>query len=391
MKFLKQAQNFLEQRAGSINKNEALLTQSSFWMRSITWGLIGTTGFAFTWLCLARTDEIIVASGSLQPIGSVRDIQMPLGGVVDEILVKDGDEVGAGDVVMRLDTEASSQKQKSLQKSLSLKENQLELKKLESKRVKNLNQDRTKTLTEKVEFEKEILFRYKMLAKEGAAAELQYLQQRNTVQEVAGRLRETKLDGLREEAIQNQQIQLLLSELANLQSQLTETGVTLRYQALRSPVDGIVFDLKPKNPGYAGQGTEPLMKIVPLNALEAKVEISSSDIGFVRKGMEVDISIDSFPASDFGALMGKVDQLGSDALAPDQAKQRNEYRFPALIKFDAKDFKLKDGKYIWISKNKALPLQVGMSLTANIKLRKVSYLQLLLGSFKDKAAALKRF
>jgi len=391
MKFLKQAQNFLEQRAGSINKNEALLTQSRFWMRSITWGLIGTTGFAVAWLSLARTDEIIVASGSLQPIGSVRDIQMPLGGIVDEILVKDGDEVEAGDVVMRLDTETSSQKQKSLQKSLSLKENQLELKKLESKRVKNLTQDRIKTLTEKVKFEKEILFRYKMLAKEGAVAELQYLQQRNTVQEVEGRLRESKLDGLRQEAIQHQQIQLLLSELANLQSQLTETEVTLRYQSLRSPVDGIVFDLKPKNPGYAGQGTEPLMKIVPFNALEAKVEISSSDIGFVRKGMEVDISIDSFPASDFGALMGKVDQLGSDALAPDQAKQRNEYRFPALIKFDAKDFKLKDGKYIWISKNKALPLQVGMSLTANIKLRKVSYLQLLLGSFKDKAAALKRF
>jgi len=229
MKFLKQAQNFLEQRAGSINKNEALLTQSRFWMRSITWGLIGTTGFAVAWLSLARTDEIIVASGSLQPIGSVRDIQMPLGGIVDEILVKDGDEVEAGDVVMRLDTETSSQKQKSLQKSLSLKENQLELKKLESKRVKNLTQDRIKTLTEKVKFEKEILFRYKMLAKEGAVAELQYLQQRNTVQEVEGRLRESKLDGLRQEAIQHQQIQLLLSELANLQSQLTETEVTLRY------------------------------------------------------------------------------------------------------------------------------------------------------------------
>ena len=38
----------------------------------------------------------------------------------------------------------------------------------------------------------------------------------------------------------------------------------------------------------------------------------------------------------------------------------------------------------------ALPLQVGMSLTANIKLRKVSYLQLLLGEFRNKAESLKR-
>jgi len=37
-----------------------------------------------------------------------------------------------------------------------------------------------------------------------------------------------------------------------------------------------------------------------------------------------------------------------------------------------------------------LPLQVGMSLTANIKLRKVSYLQLLVGEFHDKAESLQR-
>ena len=37
-----------------------------------------------------------------------------------------------------------------------------------------------------------------------------------------------------------------------------------------------------------------------------------------------------------------------------------------------------------------LPLQVGMSLTANIKLRKVSYLQLLLREFQDKAESLQR-
>jgi len=37
-----------------------------------------------------------------------------------------------------------------------------------------------------------------------------------------------------------------------------------------------------------------------------------------------------------------------------------------------------------------LPLQVGMSLRASIKLRKVSYLQLLLGSFKDKADSLRK-
>ena len=59
---------------------------------------------------------------------------------------------------------------------------------------------------------------------------------------------------------------------------------------------------------------------------------------------------------------------------------RNEYRYPAMIKLSTQGLELKNGKI--------LPLQVGMSLTSNIKLRKVSYLQLLLGTFQDKIDSL---
>ena len=55
---------------------------------------------------------------------------------------------------------------------------------------------------------------------------------------------------------------------------------------------------------------------------EAKVEIPSGDIGFVRAGIGADISIDSFPATDFGVLEGKVQKLGSDALPPEPSKQQ---------------------------------------------------------------------
>ena len=382
MKLLKQAQTALEQRVASKMHDEAVLQQSRLWMQAITWGLIGTTCFGVAWLSLAKTEEIVVANGKLQPIGSVKEIQMPLGGIAEAILVNDGDRVKAGQVLMRLDTEATEQKRKSLQDSLQLRQQQLALKEVESQRYANLNQDSINTLTERVQFEKEILDRYERLTKVGASAELQYLQQRNTTKEVEGRLRETRLDGLRQQAILGQDMQRIKSEIAGLQSDLTETRVTLRYQELRSPVDGVVFDLKPKGPGYSAQSTETVMKIVPFNALEAKVEIPSSDIGFVRTGMAADVSIDSFPATDFGVLQGSVTQVGSDALAPDPATQQTEYRFPARIELASQQLKLKSGQQ--------LPLQPGMSLTANIKLRKVSYLQMLLGGFQDKADSLRR-
>ena len=45
--------------------------------------------------------------------------------------------------------------------------------------------------------------------------------------------------------------------------------------------------------------------------------------------------------------------------------------------------------YLKIKNGNSLPLQTGMSLTANIKLRKVSYLQLLLSNFQQKADSLR--
>ena len=39
--------------------------------------------------------------------------------------------------------------------------------------------------------------------------------------------------------------------------------------------------------------------------------------------MPADVSIDSFPATDFGVISGSVVQIGSDALPPDQIEGRN--------------------------------------------------------------------
>ncbi len=382
MNLLKHAQTILVQRVSSQHHDETVLKQSNRWVSAITWGLIATTGLSVTWLTLAKTEEIIVATGTLVPIGSVQEIQMPIGGTVEEILVKDGDRVNEDQILIKLDTEASAQRLSSINESLSLTQRQLELKQVELDRYTRLNQDSINTLEEKVLFEKEILQRYKVLSEVGASAELQYLQQRNTVQEVEGRLRETRLDGLRMQAILKQDLQQLKSTISTLRSDLAETKVTLRYQVLRAPVTGVVFDLQPKGRGFTGRSSETLMKIVPFNALEAKVEIPSSDIGFVRTGMKVDLSIDSFPATDFGVLHGMVDRLGSDALPPDPGKQLLEYRYPAIISLENQELVLKNGQN--------LPLQPGMSLSANIKLRKVSYLQLLLGGFKDKTDSLRR-
>ena len=382
MNLFQKAQDALERRVASRSHDEAVLQQSHFWMRAITWSLMGTAAFGVAWLALAQTEEIVVATGKLDPMGAVKDVQVPVGGITQAILVKDGDQVEAGQVLMKLDTESSSQRLKSLNQNIALKEEQLRLKQVEMDQSIRLSREEAAMLEQNLVLEKEILERFQKLSEQGASAELQYLQQRNRVHEVQGKLIQARVDQQRQAAILQQATQQLKSELASLRAERTEAQVTLRYQELRSPVNGVVFDLKPRSPGYAAQSTESVMKIVPFDKLEANVEIPSNNIGFVRPGMKADISIDSFPATDFGVLQGSVKRIGSDALAPDPQKQRDQFRFPATIQLSSQQLLLRNGRQ--------LPLQVGMSLTAHIKLRKVTYLQLLLSDFKDKADSLRR-
>ena len=263
---------------------------------------------------------------------------------------------------------------------------------MERQRYEQMNNAEVQMLENNLALQAEILSRYVQLKAAGAFSEVQLLTQKNTVEETRGRLMQARANRLRELALLDQQMAQLNSEVADISSRLAEARVTLRYQQLKSPLDGVVFDLQPTSAGYTAQSTETVMKVVPFGSLEASVEVPSNKIGFVKvpvgcpkqlsNCMNADISIDSYPATDFGILPGKVTRIGSDALAPNPQEQRQELSYPVTVKLIQQQLQMKGGA--------KLPLQVGMSLTANIKLRKVSYLQLLLGEFQDKAESLQR-
>ncbi len=312
---IEKAQDQLENQV--INKQaNVMLKPSTFFVKSITWTLIGGSFLGITWLGLAKTEEIVVVQGKLEPIKKVIDVQIPSGNVVHEVLIKEGEMVKKDQLLLILDKKSSLNKVETAKKIL--------------------------------DYNKEVLSELKVLSDEGAVSKLQYIQQ--------------------------------ASQVAQLESQYTQEKIILDYQEIRAPISGKIFEIKPTGKGFVASTSEPVLKIVPNDRLKAKIEIESRSIGFVSVGKKADISIDSFPATDFGVIKGIIKSIGSDALPPDIALGKG-YRFPADITLRTQELKLKDGS--------SLPLQVGMSLTANIKLRKISYLQLLLGTFQDKADSLR--
>lgn len=166
-------------------------------------------------------------------------------------------------------------------------------------------------------------------------------------------------------------------QIAQMDANLKKSEQARLFQELRSPVDGVVFDLKATGPGFVARATEPILKIIPQDGLEASVFITNKDIGFVAKGMPVEVDIESFPALEFGTIPGKLKSIGEDALPPTQ--DRPYYAFPATIELERQSL---------LIGNKEVPLQSGMSVSTRIVTRKRSVLSIFTDLFFAKSRSL---
>ncbi len=93
-----------------------ILRQPRFWSRLIAWSLMGVTSTVVIWASFAQIDEAIPAQGKLEPEGAVSEVQAPVGGVIQEVLVKEGEKVKKGQILIRLDSKAAHAQLESLNK-----------------------------------------------------------------------------------------------------------------------------------------------------------------------------------------------------------------------------------------------------------------------------------
>ena len=83
------------------------LTPPSRLPRTVLLGLTALVGCMLVWSFFAELDIVATAQGRLVPISYTKVVQPAEAGVVSEILVKDGDAVKAGQVLLRLDARLS--------------------------------------------------------------------------------------------------------------------------------------------------------------------------------------------------------------------------------------------------------------------------------------------
>ena len=291
---------------------EVRLRPAPTWSRALTWGLIGTASFGFIFALVTRIDEVVPAQGQLEPVSSLKPIKAVQAAVVDEIFVKEGQLVKPGQPLIRFDTDKSVAQASTLQTQQGLEQQRFgeqvrtslaRRQALAAKRDSLVAKRNSDVLT--LGNEQEILSRYEPLARQGALPELQYLQQRNRIQQIQSEIAQAEAEIRQTEAeIGEVDASLLKDRKESEQQQVSlarqgiEARENLQTEVLKAPVAGRVFNLVPTSPRYAASPGEELLKIVPDGSLQAKVYVTSKDVSFVKPGKRAEVRLDSYPFTE---------------------------------------------------------------------------------------------
>ena len=395
----------------------------------LVWTLVGATGLTTLWAFWAPLPETVMVQGKLQPLRPAQAVTAPVAGVVDQVTVKEGQQVQAGTVLLHFDTQkataqrdagrislASLERQfkvnqvllgEGLQNALTPEEHELyrnqeqEQRGRQSSEAASLarSQVRIQGLERSIATAETVAERYQQLLQAGASSELQVLSARERLAQLqsdleAERRDEQRLSANQAAGIASRNVSLrkenerLRQQMQVLRRQIREAELLLESSSLKASTDGVVFDLqvRPGSVVQRGDSNRPLLRIVPTDALQAKVYLPNSAIGFVQTGQRADISLNAFPAGDFSDLPATVQRIGSDALTPEQQRQElgvdaKGLHFPAVLKLSRQTLQV--GR-------RSLPLQAGMSLTASLHLRDRRFISAITGLFDDKRRSLER-
>lgn len=355
--------------------------------------LLAAIATAVAWAAFAKVDIVAKANGRVVPDGREQIIASLEGGIVRELLVREGQQVEEGQALALLDpTRFEAQQAEGAARKLAL---QGTLARLEAEaaghalrfpaglpatvtagegesyaaRQRVLNDAVETTRRSAALLQRELTMAEGLSAK-GLMSEVEVMRVRRQVIELQQQAHE-RTTRFRQEAAG--ELVRVRTELALLDEQMVVRDDALRRTTLVSPVRGVVKQIKANTIGGVVAPAAPVMEIVPIGArvlVEARVK--PADIGFVKVGQVVQIKLTSYEYTVYGALQGTVVSISPDAMGdPDKAAQPEGTWYRATIRADGST--LAHG-----SEKKPLAVLPGMTGTVEIRTGQRSVLGFLL-------------
>jgi len=395
--------------------------------RRAAWAVCALFVIALVWAIVGQIDIVAVAQGRIVVSDNTKTLQPLETSVIKRVLVKDGDAVQAGQVLVELDATNASADGASVLEQLNamVSEERRTTALLAALRVDRspVLKDGTPRDAAQLQAEwQDITAKLAKLDAEHVRRQAEFATVRETIAKLdatlpivrqreadfkalsdqgfmgahAGqdRMRE-RIEQERDLATQKARLTEALAALSESEntrrSYVAETQRTLsdrqaqasskreqltqerskaeqrsRLTQLTAPVSGTVQQVAVHTNGGVVTPAQVLMVIVPKDAhVTAEVVIDNKDIGFVNAGQAAAIKLETFPFTRYGTVEAKVSSVTADAVND----EKRGAIFPATLSLSQNSIAV-DGKRISLSP--------GMNVTAEIKTGKRRVIEYLL-------------
>ena len=387
--------------------------------RALLWTVIAFMILGSLWLYIGKIDVVVSARGKIIPYGEIKVLQPIETGVISKILVREGELVHKGQVLLEIDPSVTETNLDSKQKNLELLE-------IETNRLIALIEDKpfikpitstdvavlaTQQLiydTTKLGFKQQKLLIEKQILQvkeqiKSAVIDKSRLEQHSenmkekelNLLEVIDIIARNEYEAVHKEVIEyEEQIRMREHDASQLNEKLNELDeqtllITQEYQnklleeltqkrkeatllkveiesiefqkakqRITSPVDGYVSKLMVHTIGGVVTPAEKLIAIIPKDVpLVIQATVLNQDIGFIKEGMESAIKVDTFDFQKYGLIPATVSHVADDAM--EDEKLGPVYQ---IYLEPHKDYLIVSGEKIYLNS--------GMSVTAELKVGK---------------------
>lgn len=339
------------------------------------WTLVALIVVTTLWLFIGQVDIVVNARGIIVPDGDAKIIQPLDTGVVRQILIKEGDFVKKGQLLIAIDTSTTDAQLQTVNKNL-------EQSKLEAQRLKasgngeQFNSSNNETI-EEFEVQKKLYEENLLVLKSSIGAKEQEIVQLNrqidltiaqkrdyefqlkNAQEREKRLANVidiiaynqyeeareKLNSLKEAVNRSEaEIGRLQSQKRQIQDEIAHVKADFRSQNLTTfsevqkrinelqankeqiefsninqkitaPCDGYIDKLLIHTIGGIVTPAQELIALTPIETpMLIKAQVLNKDIGFIRVGMPVSIKVDTYDFQKYGILDGTVKSISKNSI-----------------------------------------------------------------------------
>jgi membrane fusion protein, adhesin transport system len=335
------------------------------------------------WAWFAELDQVTRAPGSVIASSRSQVVQAIDGGTLKEMLVREGDRVDAGQLLAKLDKakpEASFLEARAKAAALKMTVQRLQAELFDKPLVfgpeakdypqfrdsqVSLMQKRKASIRDDLaaiegmrDLAKTELDLTTPLLATGDVSRAEVLRLQRQVADL-----NAQIANKRNKYFQDTQAELgkAQEDLAGIEQILAQRKESLDAIEFRSPMRGVVKNIRVTTIGGVLRPGEELLQIVPMDGdLLIEAKIRPSDVGFVRVGQEAGVKIDAYDYTIYGSLKGKLVFISPDTVRDESLRASAESEFYRVrIQVENPEFtKGNRGK---------IEIQPGMTATVEIK------------------------